>query len=144
MLIGLVLVLAIFFLRGILFRACVSYESAGEKSLTTLSNDSLKLELNKILTKDMSLEEINSPIHVSLFRKVKSIFPNHSVSKNWKDRRKQIDKINDNNVPQIPGFDSEDFWEDLDTTYYGNYDSFYHAINNYVMKYKNKHNNAYL
>jgi hypothetical protein len=60
LLIGLGLILAIFFLRGTIYRACISYESVGEKPLIKLSNDSLKSELDKLISKDMGIDEISS------------------------------------------------------------------------------------
>lgn len=87
-----------------------------------------------------SLEEINASIQARILMDVESIFPNNIVSKNWEHRRSQIDRINENNVPHVANFDSEEFWEMLDEKYYANYDSLYGAINKYTRDYMNKHN----
>jgi hypothetical protein len=60
LLIGLGLILAIFFLRGTIYRAYISYQSAGEKPLIKLSNDSLRSELDKLISNDMGINEISS------------------------------------------------------------------------------------
>jgi len=84
-----------------------------------------------------SLEIINLPIHIDILQKVKSVFPNNYVTKNWEERRLIIDRINENNVPQIAEFDPDIFWEKLDKIYYANSDSFYNSINTYVLNYAN-------
>lgn len=85
-----------------------------------------------------SLKEIDALIYIKLLFLIESAFPNQKVPKNWEDRRDMIDLINENKVDNIPDFNSELFWDELDKLYFNNQDKLYKKIIRYVKSYKMK------